>query len=66
MRFSEWWATYRLPVISSRGTFDLLQKATQSAFNAGKRAGRKEATEKWLKRQSSLFASSGQKRSTGG
>lgn len=69
MTFHEWWTTYNLPVISSRGTFDILLKATKAAFYAGRKAGRKEIIDRrstWQTKQSSSSASSGAKRSTGG
>lgn len=66
MTFREWWLSYKLPVISSRGYFDLLQRATRAAYNAGKRAGREEEGDKWRTRQSNLSVSSGARHSTGG
>lgn len=66
MTFREWWVSYKLPVISSRGYFDVLLRATRAAYNAGKKAGREEEGGKWRTRQSSLSVSSGVRRSTGG
>ena len=65
MTFKEWWSQYPLPVINRTKQFDLLFAAARAAFNAGKRAGRKEESTKWLKRQSNLHASSGVRHSTG-
>lgn len=66
MTFREWWVTYKLPVISSRGYFDVLQRATRAAYNAGKKTGREEEAKRWQTRQNSLSVSSGARRSTGG
>ena len=66
MTFREWWFSYDMPLINGVKQFDILQKATRAAYNAGKRAGRKEEGDKWRTRQSNLSASSGARRSTGG
>ena len=66
MTFREWWLAYKLPVISTRGSFDLMLKATRAAYNAGKKTGREEEAKRWQTRQNSLSVSSGARRSTGG
>lgn len=69
MTFNEWWQSYKLPVISSRGHFDILMKATRAAYNAGRKAAREELNERksaWQMKQRSLSESSGVRRSTGG
>lgn len=67
MTFKDWWQSYKLPVISSRGTFDVLLKATRAAYNAGRRAEREEEQERRLKwtKQNNSYVSSGRSVNTG-